>query len=356
MRVYVKLVFTVIFIISCCAPSQAAFFIGLKRASCDFEDEICDCSPGDPTCTLQLTNVSADGLTAVGVAVDWGDNSSINWNQTDGWQYLIDSGPGYPTAVSGDGSVVVGHSYADIEWPMAFRWTEGNGRVYLWEGEASDISDDGSVVVGIVLSGEVSAVRWTESTGLEYLGNLTGASSSVASAISGDGSTVVGYSGAQAFRWTASEGMKHLRYIWPIGSTSRAYDVSTNGKVIVGYVTSGRLLLQKKEAFRWTKSSIVNVQTQNGTMAKLGHLPGTSESCAYGVSGDGSIVVGQSGDQAFIWDKTNGMRNLAEVLVDEYGLDLKGYDLEKAKAISADGKTIIGDDWIANISDDAPLF
>lgn len=107
------------------------------------------------------------------------------------------------------------------------------------------------------------------------------------------------------------------------------------------------------EAFRWTSS---------GGMVGLGDLPGGSfNSLAFGVSADGSVVVGRSltasGFEAFIWDETNGMQRLADVLTDA-GLDLTGWTLEQATGVSADGKTLVGvgtnpsgDDeaWVASL-------
>ena len=46
--------------------------------------------------------------------------------------------------------------------------------------------------------------------------------------------------------------------------------------------------------------------------------------------------------QAFIWDEAHGMRNLREVLVEVYGLDLDGWGTLRAEAISADGNAIVG--------------
>jgi hypothetical protein len=69
---------------------------------------------------------------------------------------------------------------------------------------------------------------------------------------------------------------------------------------------------------------------------------------AFGVSGDGSVVVGRSesalGWEAFIWDQTHGMRSLMEVLISDYGLgrQLTGWRLREATAISLDGRSIIG--------------
>lgn len=92
------------------------------------------------------------------------------------------------------------------------------------------------------------------------------------------------------------------------------------------------------EAFRWTA---------DGGMVGLGDLPGGSfSSTASSVSADGSVVLGfgqtSLGQEAFLWDETNGMRSLQEVLSGELGLDLTGWQLTEATAVSADGRTIVG--------------
>ncbi len=95
------------------------------------------------------------------------------------------------------------------------------------------------------------------------------------------------------------------------------------------------------EAYRWT---------ENGGLQRLGDLPeGDFESTAWGVSGNGQIVVGdgitgQYGNdwEAFIWDPGHGMRNLRDVLVNDFGLNLTGWTLNSAQAISSDGTTIVG--------------
>ncbi len=48
--------------------------------------------------------------------------------------------------------------------------------------------------------------------------------------------------------------------------------------------------------------------------------------------------------EAFIWDATHGMRNLMDVLINDFGLgpELTGWTLTTAAGISADGLTIVG--------------
>ena len=89
-----------------------------------------------------------------------------------------------------------------------------------------------------------------------------------------------------------------------------------------------------------------------------------------GVSADGSIVVGMAteapsseggrGSEPFIWDADHGMRNLTDVLRDEYGLgeSLAGWNLGEAEDISDDGRTIVGlgnqGPWIAYLGTPVP--
>jgi hypothetical protein len=53
---------------------------------------------------------------------------------------------------------------------------------------------------------------------------------------------------------------------------------------------------------------------------------------------------------AVIWDQTHGMRSLLEVLINDYGLgsQLSGWSLDKATAISPNGRFIVG--WGTNPS------
>ena len=139
-----------------------------------------------------------------------------------------------------------------------------------------------------------------------------------------------------AFRWTAGDGMTGLPS--PAGivfNTSIATAISADGSTIVGYGSSGSLTTPT--AFRWT--------SENGTQvlaATALHPNGT----ATGVSADGSIVVGTVSSgldaAAFIWDAAHGTRELKDVLRTDYGLDLTGWTLEGAAAVSADGTTIVG--------------
>jgi probable HAF family extracellular repeat protein len=297
--------------------------------------------------------VSDDGSVVVGQ----GDAGAFRWTSDGGMAGLgtLGGAPFFSGAqgVSDDGSVVVGWSYSDASGREAFRWTSAGGMIGLgdlpggrFDSEAKHVSGDGSVVVGgsSSASGYVSeAFRWTSDTGMVGLGDLPGGDfQSGANASSRDGSVVVGYgssaSGSEAFRWTSAGGMVGLGVILGGGG---AWDVSGDGSTIVGEGGYAPL----PEAFRWSSDS---------GMVGLGLLPGDYfvESRAFGVSDDGSAVVGYNefaspaggGREAFYWTSGGGMQRLWDVLVAEgvNPADDGWGAFNIARGISADGTMIFG--------------
>jgi len=254
------------------------------------------------------------------------------------------------SGLSSDGSVVVGRTHGSTS-SEAFRWTAETGMVVLdwipggWYHEVSGVSADGSAVIGYgrsVDKGNFEASRWTSDQGTIGLGSIHNAIiSGEATAGSADGSVVVGHSIApgaapgqgsnhtEAFRWTSAGGMKGLGDLPGYSlSQSIASGVSADGSVVVG---RGNLNVDNfNEAFRWTEA---------GGMVGLGDLPGGGfRSAAYGISGNGSVVVGGSesnlGGEAFRWTSEGGMVGLGDLPSGEFG--------SAANAASADGSIVVG--------------
>src|SRR5690606_5471979 len=138
----------------------------------------------------------------------------------------------------------------------------------------------------------------------------------------------------EAMRWTGGtvQGLGFLDGGWD----SRATAVSADGSTVVG---SSWRSDENEEAFRWT---------QAGGMQGLGFLDGEKTfSYALDVSGEGSVVVGKAiavdfPSSAFIWTEADGMRRLQDVLEDDYETDLNGWTLISAEAVSDDGSIIAG--------------
>jgi probable HAF family extracellular repeat protein len=175
---------------------------------------------------------------------------------------------------------------------------------------------------------------------------------SQALAVSADGKVVVGDSRSvasvslgEAFRWTQTSGMVGLGDLPGGQFASQAFDVSANGSVVVGRSESGQFNF---EAFRWTQATgMLGLGFIQGSLAPINASSAEAVSPDGSVVVDGSLVVGRdiiggpTDFEAFIWDGTNGMRNLRELLIAQ-GNDLTGWSLSEARGISADGRIIIG--------------
>jgi probable HAF family extracellular repeat protein len=188
---------------------------------------------------------------------------------------------------------------------------------------AHDVSADGSVVVGTVVEGDindVSVFRWTPE------GSMLHSSSIEHAAVSADGSTVVGAyagpNGTEGFRWLADGTFEGLGDLPGGPFLSQAFDVSEDGKVIVGASAidfgGGRIPTQ---AFRWTETETMVPIADLGTQARA-------------VSADGSVVVGTSATLGgFRWPELPG----------QPALGLPGAFDVVPNAVSADGSVIVGE-------------
>ena len=245
-------------------------------------------------------------------------------------------GQSWASALSGDGTFVVGGAEAFPGANRAFRWSVGGmvslGALGAHSSEAKAVSQNGSVVVG---ESGARAFRWTSEDGMLDLGVLPGHSYGSASAVSANGAVVVGRSyidsnfTAKAFRWSAADGMVALDSL-PGGNRSEANGVSADGNVIVGF--SGVDSSSKVVACRWVPT---------GTMS-LGFAEGAAGSWATSTNENGSVIVGLNyfdswsrPQSAFRWSAQGGMQDL--------GTLFSGYkSYSTASGVSADGLIVVG--------------
>ncbi|MBK8270786.1 MAG: PEP-CTERM sorting domain-containing protein [Planctomycetes bacterium] len=309
--------------------------------------------------------VSADGSIVAGASCSYTMNDFC-YSEAFVWQGGTMSPLGFPPdwnpipfsgiqAMSADGAMLAGSARSEEGTNEPFRWENGVftslGRIPGYGTNAhltNGMSDDGQRIVGwgYSASGELAQAWLWENGSMTGLGTLSGqpGSSSSASGISGDGSVIVGGSDGQAFRWVdgVMTGIGFLPPPFPgedVSLASYAAAASYDGSIIVGGSSAYDYSTDQSQgqAFRWS----------DGAMIGLGDLPGGDfASSATAVSADGSIIVGQgtasTGEVAFIWDQSHGMRDLRELLVGDFGLDLTGWTLRYVSDISADGRVIVG--------------
>jgi probable HAF family extracellular repeat protein len=244
---------------------------------------------------------------------------------------------GMSGGISGNGAVAFGRSNTP-NGQGAFRWTDGAitdvgtlGGNYSF---ASAVSYDGSVVVGqsnTQNNSQTRAFRWENGIMVD-LGTLVPENQngySYAINVSGDGSTVVGVSTvdsnqyySHAFRWNAGV-MSDLGTLGGYYSTALA--ASYNGSVVVGESQTSNQ--QSSHAFRWAAGEMVDLGTLGGNY---------SYSSAGFVSANGAVVAGQSYN---LDNQFHGFRWVDGEMTD---IGTLGGTYSYLLDMSSDGTTLVG--------------
>lgn len=289
-----------------------------------------------------------------------------------------------PSGMSTDGSVVTGGLWFEQTIPTgAFRWTradgflelDGFGGVYHWMRGTRAVSGDGSTIFGTARPAGTTAfvpAAWTTAGDIGPLIENPPVFVQCAWGASFDGSAVVGSdrrvwppAGGIGWYWRADQGL--VDYALPPGAyVTSLIDIAADGSSFVG---SAEVSGQAPRAFLWTDDGTIvtqlpahsppgeNVEVASEISADgrvvagytafdprvalrwdgitepevLGSfIPG-------GISGDGSIVVGDG----FVWRDATGTTGLGDYL-GGFGIDVSGWTYLRATAISDDGFTIGG--------------
>ena len=267
------------------------------------------------------------------------------------------------SAVSSDGRTIAGTTYPTFSSAQAFRWTAERGKVPLFTSYslvATAISGDG-LSIGGYTTGSSQRAFLEGSAGPILL-----AAQSAVSGISADGRFIVGQSGNRAYRW--DQYFKFPKTL-SIATFSFANDISANGSVIVGQVPAP-----------YDRTGYEAFVFSAGAMTRLGDFRTNIRnlaSKATAVSPDGRIVVGEAADdqspsRPFRWTRETGLvkveQSIVPVAVNDAGMilgtysvvgssigdgDLRelliacGADIATSSYLSArdmtpDGKTIVG--------------
>ena len=314
-----------------------------------------------PTCMQQLLapriefldawlyELSSDGSVAVGYEIGTSRGKIWRNGSLEELEYPVGL---YPRGLSRDGGVIVGYGSPGAAWLVhPYRWDRAHGVLTdlspatSSDGEASDVSASGDVVVGEV---DGQGVLWVGGALVPLSTDAFLADS--ANSVSADGEVILGL-GEDA---DGNSG----RYLWRAGEITwlaglpgaedpmhRAYpylSISGDGTTVVD-IESFRPLGSPygwlNQAFRW----------RNGVAEPLGSLEGAPQpfSNAHAVTDNGEVIAGQAlgpdgSTWAVIWDATHGMRTLESLLL-ELGVEMTdNMRLEDVYDISGDGRRILG--------------
>ncbi len=283
--------------------------------------------------------LSGDGTTVVGTRYfnPLSGIRGMRWTSDTGWQFLTDPVGGPPSfafGVNRDGTVISGFIEGPIG-PGMCTWNSLGIATLLPPSDssrASDVSNDGQVIVG---SGSRFGFRWTPSEGFQSL-QFASSSFSAARAVSGDGTVVVGHADIlddscfcrqlRAFVWTQSDGMVMVPRLpglpgtWPSTATA----ISSDGSVVVGGDGTG--------AFRWHLGSQVQ---------ELSWLAGSTGCSPMAVSEFGTRIVGLCNNgQGFVWDNAIGLLPAVQFL-QQAGIQTSGLEIQLVSGISDDGTVLL---------------
>ncbi|WP_430443804.1 autotransporter domain-containing protein [Sphingorhabdus contaminans] len=288
------------------------------------------------------------------------------------------------TALSGDGSTLVGYSLSPNNAVyQANYWTAATGYQYVplppnyvqggYSSEARAVNADGSLILvngGGSGAGGGSVYTWSPMSGFRLIaspGAVPGTSFTadfyLGSAMSSDGTVIAGRfsdcpSGCSnpigstqgAFVWTQSSGITALPFLSNSSYASGLYTrfsevngISNDGLTIVGTSVAANGILQ---AVYW----------RDGLINGLGYIPGTNplefQTIAMDASANGTVIVGGTSDSggsfpdsqnglAWRWTAATGMQNLNS-LATSLGLSLNGWTMTESIDVSANGNVILG--------------
>ncbi|MFC1758591.1 hypothetical protein ACFL2H_07455 [Planctomycetota bacterium] len=277
-------------------------------------------------------SLSADGRFVVGSFPGGLDRfgrsitQGFRWSEHTGLELVGEDGVDTTiVAVDGDGSHAIGNSNGTgfIIDAQSFVWDDV-GVHKLQSGEfvsflATDISSDGNAIIGIghrdrhsfepdgalisLDSGEIAILP----TGFRPV------------AIDASGEKIVG---AEPVVWSKSSGLQQLPNEFFVPQVA---SISGDGRTVVGTAS----IRGDYVPVRWTENSPTSI---NEVVFGGG---------VYDVSADGSVMVGWWQDDPFIWTASEGPRLLDEFLAVR-GIDTGKWRLRDSVALSADGRTIVG--------------
>lgn len=295
------------------------------------------------------SDISADGMTVAGGGSRW--TAATGWESLSrppgfsSWQAFSGARREFSGAISSDAQVIVGTvRNTDPATRRACRWTASGGAQELgvpagaqWS-EALGVSGDGTVIVGraeAIGARLTSPWRWTADSGMVSLAPFDEGS---ADDVSDDGLTIVGSSGGYAFRWQEETELVTLQP-WGHYRNSSASAVSADGSIVVGMSSEPA---GNQNGTLWNEDGMPSLLARTDPIGVYAYPTA--------ISGDGTLIGGYEPgttgpgplpERAILWPSPDLALDVNEYLP-TLGIDLTGWHLTRVTGISADGSTIVG--------------
>lgn len=307
-----------------------------------------------------VVDISGDGRTLVGY-----DNEILSFGNARYWTQASDTQlfPILETLSAAEYNALPGRSGAIrsvIRRPFNESFVNNDGQYFAVNmAFESDFGPLGNSDRRIIPDGRV--YRWNPTNGYLELPQLGGSLLMSASGISGDGRRIIGnaadlsgipFGRDVAWQWIEGVGTAALPGLslnprndaatggQPLAASSQAWGISSDGSTVVGTSRDDNGYFQ---AVYW----------RNGIATGLGFLSGrtpvgitlTDDNATVAVATnlDGSVIVGTNGiiDTAWRWTAVTGIQDL-NIFAQNAGLNLNGFRLFVANGVSDNGQNIVG--------------
>jgi probable HAF family extracellular repeat protein len=296
------------------------------------------------------------GANAFGIVGAFFSGGGLTWMPTSG---TVSIGGNAAIAVSRDGKTVIGRAVDARGLENAAVWQGGQQWRLLGSftpdaqpcdallSSAFGASDDGKVIVGLGWDGcrFAHAFRWEEATGMVDLGSTVSGRSSRANDVSGDGRVVVGWQeDATGPRLGAKwNGRQQELLRGPNGPVGEAFDANRDGSLIVGtHCDLGATVV--RSAWTWTASNGVRCFP----VQRPATLPNLPYSVQMAATSDNGRVIGGAftfglDSESLLW--LNGKSHFLKDFLREHGYVDAFRDWVNTGFItnvSGDGRTLVG--------------
>ncbi len=220
-----------------------------------------------------------------------------------------------PNCMTPDGTLLAGYSGG-----VAAIWNAQGQVTSKGPGTIFGVNANGTVFVG--QTNDYHPAIWKN--GLNAARILTTGEFGAAYTITADGLHSAGYSSDYAAKFDHTL-QTQTNIVFPTDNTSSIYKITPNGNLVVGYWEPEYLLV---------KGFVKDGQNEHEELGSLTEPGNYNYTLALDVSDDGKIIVGVSRTQLFRWTRDTGIVGLGPHYFDGGG--------HRVVSISGDGRTIVG--------------
>lgn len=324
-------------------------------------------SPPEGYSSISLTGTSNNGEFLSGYASNFNlPPFGFRWSEAKNFERIFEPSPStathpaaYAREITPDGRTIIG-DYQTSNGSASRLWREESGVSDLplpvgsnGQSWASVVSSNGNFIGGTFRRaggslGDNRTTLWSASTNSTIILQDQNGSSYGTSSIGGmsaDGSIIVGTNSTRPFIWEANGSLTFIPNLYADQTRQIGSAISGNGTTVIGYV---------RRIIGETTIDSPYVWNEGGIHEALPLLPTARRAYANEINFTGNLIAGiavleDGTTTTFIWDQFHGTRDLKSILVD-LGYPIEEWDSFTISDISEDGTALVGNARDANFN------